>query len=69
MHYRRDVTLHEDRTRMTLGNTGRIMAIVNNLVISLLRLTGATNLAQERRMNATDLPTIVRLVKTSPQRL
>jgi len=48
LHYRRDVTFQEDRTRMTLGNTGRIMAIVNNLVISLLRLTGATNLAQAR---------------------
>ena len=54
---------------MTLGNTGRIMAIVNNLVIGLLRLTGATNLAHARRLNATDLPTIVRFVTTSPRRL
>lgn len=69
LHYRRDVTFHEDRTRMTLGNTGRIMAIVNNLVIGLLRLTGATNLAHARRLNATDLPTIVRFVTTSPRRL
>ncbi len=69
LHYRRDVTFQEDRTRMTVGNTGRIMAIVNNLVISLLRFTGATNLAHSRRMNATDLPTIVRLVTTSPLRL
>ena len=54
---------------MTLGNAGRIMATVNNLVISLLRLTGATNLAQARRLNATDLTRIVRLVTTSPLRL
>ena len=54
---------------MTKGNTGQIMPSVNNLVISLLRLTGATNLAQARRLSATDLPSIVRFVITSPQRL
>ena len=69
LHYCRDVTFHEDRTRMTLGNTGRIMAIVNNLVITLLRLAGATNLAHARRLNAMDLPVIIRFVTSSPRRL
>jgi predicted transposase YbfD/YdcC len=36
LHYRRDVTLHEDRTRMTQRNTGRVMACLNNLVLGLL---------------------------------
>jgi predicted transposase YbfD/YdcC len=36
LHYRRDVTLQEDRTRMTKGNAGRIMACLNNLVIGLV---------------------------------
>jgi len=36
LHYRRDVTLREDRTRMTKGNAGRIMACLNNLVIGLM---------------------------------
>jgi predicted transposase YbfD/YdcC len=36
LHYRRDVTLHEDRTRMTKRNTGRVMACLNNLVLGLL---------------------------------
>jgi hypothetical protein len=36
LHYRRDVTLHEDRTRMTKGNTARVMACLNNLVIGLV---------------------------------
>jgi len=36
LHYRRDVTLREDRTRMTKGNAGRIMACLNNLVIGLV---------------------------------
>jgi len=36
LHYRRDVTLREDRTRMTKGQAGRIMACLNNLVIGLV---------------------------------
>ena len=36
LHYRRDVTLQEDQTRMTRGNAGRIMACLNNLVIGLV---------------------------------
>lgn len=49
LHGRRDVTFREDRTRLTRGNAGRVMASLNNLVISLLRLSGYTNLAQARR--------------------
>ena len=36
LHYRRDVTLQEDQTRMTKGNAGRVMACLNNLVIGLV---------------------------------
>jgi predicted transposase YbfD/YdcC len=36
LHYRRDVTLREDRTRMTRGNTPQVMACLNNLVIDLV---------------------------------
>jgi predicted transposase YbfD/YdcC len=36
LHYRRDVTLHEDHTRMTKPNAGRVMACLNNLVLNLL---------------------------------
>jgi predicted transposase YbfD/YdcC len=36
LHYRRDVTLNEDRTRMTKGNLAPAMACINNLVIGLL---------------------------------
>jgi predicted transposase YbfD/YdcC len=49
LHGRRDVTFREDRTRLTRGKAGRVMASLNNLVISLLRLSGYTNLAQARR--------------------
>jgi len=36
LHYRRDVTLKEDHTRMTKGNMAQAMACINNLVIGLL---------------------------------
>jgi len=49
LHYRRDVTLHEDATRLTVGNSGHNMAIVNNLVIGLSIQHGFENLAKARR--------------------
>ena len=36
LHYRRDVTLHEDQTRLTRKNAARVMACLNNLVLGLL---------------------------------
>jgi hypothetical protein len=50
LHYRRDVTLNEDRTRQTIGNAGQIMAILNNLVIGLCSYYGYANLAKARRL-------------------
>ena len=49
LHYRRDVTLREDATRMTLGNAAQIMACINNLVLSLIRQANFHNTAQARR--------------------
>jgi predicted transposase YbfD/YdcC len=49
LHYRRDVTFQEDKTRMTQKTTGRAMAAINNLVTSLLALQGYRNIAQARR--------------------
>lgn len=36
LHYRRNVTLHEDATRMTVCNTDIVMASFNHLVLALL---------------------------------
>jgi predicted transposase YbfD/YdcC len=36
LHYRRDVTLREDYTRMTKGKAGQAMAILNNLILGIL---------------------------------
>ena len=49
LHYRRDVTLKEDATRLTLGNAGHTMAILNNVLIGLCLQNGYHNLAQARR--------------------
>lgn len=49
LHYRRDVTLHEDATRMTVGNTGKVMASVNNLVLALIQQAKFHNAAHARR--------------------
>ncbi len=49
LHYRRDVTLHEDETHLTLGQAGHNMAILNNIVIGLCLRNGFNNLAKARR--------------------
>jgi hypothetical protein len=36
LHYRRDVTLREDPTRMSKQNAARRMTCLNNLVLSIL---------------------------------
>jgi predicted transposase YbfD/YdcC len=57
LHYRRDVTLREDRTRMTKGNAGRIMACLNNLLIGLVfTKTQFVYLPQARRFFDAHLP-------------
>jgi predicted transposase YbfD/YdcC len=50
LHYRRDVTFQEDQTRMTAKSMGRVMAIINNLVISLINHQGYHNHAHARRV-------------------
>lgn len=50
LHYRRDVTFEEDKTRMTRKSMGRVMAIINNLVIGLLNSKGYANHAHARRV-------------------
>lgn len=50
LHYRRDVTLKEDATRLTVGNAGHVMAILNNAVIGLCLQNGYRNLAHARRL-------------------
>jgi predicted transposase YbfD/YdcC len=52
LHWVRDVTFDEDRSQVRTGNAPQVMATLRNTVISLLRLTGATNIAKALRHHA-----------------
>jgi predicted transposase YbfD/YdcC len=49
LHYRRDVTLREDATRMKHTHQAQVVATLNNFVISLTTYLGFSNLASARR--------------------
>jgi predicted transposase YbfD/YdcC len=49
LHYRRDVTFKEDEVRQTSGTGGRVLAVLNNLTLGILRKLGWTNIAKARR--------------------
>lgn len=66
LHYRRDVTFHEDATRMTLRPAGRILSILHDLVLGLLKTAGFTNAAQGRRWFAGHLPEAFALLTGQP---
>lgn len=55
-HYRRDVTLKEDATKMTVGNLAQIMACINNLVLALIKQAKFHNAAQARRWFSAHIP-------------
>jgi hypothetical protein len=52
LHWCRDVTLGEELSRARTGGGPRMMASLRNLVLSLLRLAGHTNIAKALRRNA-----------------
>jgi len=49
LHYRRDVTFLEDKTRITCKARARAMACINNLIIALFCKQGFSNHARARR--------------------
>jgi predicted transposase YbfD/YdcC len=49
LHGRCDVTFKEDAIRITMGDTGKVMASINNLVIALTRQAKFQNSARARR--------------------
>jgi len=62
LHYRRDVTLHEDRSRLRTGQAPHMIAAINNLVLGLTARLGYTSAPQARRHFAAHLDEAVRLV-------
>lgn len=49
LHYRRDVTLHEDRGRIRQGHGAHVMAVINNVALGLFARLGYTCAAEARR--------------------
>jgi predicted transposase YbfD/YdcC len=49
LHYRRDVTLREDRCTLRTGHAAHAMALINNLVLGLLLRRGVRNVPDARR--------------------
>ena len=50
LHWRRDVTLGEDATRMADANQAQVMATLNNFIIALANKLGFRNLASAQRI-------------------
>jgi predicted transposase YbfD/YdcC len=64
-HWIRDVDYDEDRSRVRTGNAPQVMATLRNTAISLLRLSGATNIAAALRHHATHTDRPITLLLTS----
>jgi len=65
LHYRRDETFREDRCRIT-GQGAHAMAVINNLLLGLLRRRGVVNVPDARRYYAANLEEAVNLLTLSP---
>jgi hypothetical protein len=52
LHWVRDVTFGGDRSQVRVGHAPQVMAALRNLTISLLRLSGAQNIAAACRRYA-----------------
>jgi len=62
LHYVRDMAYDEDRSQVRTGNGPRVMAIIRNLVISILRMLGITNITQCLRENALNRSRIFKML-------
>jgi predicted transposase YbfD/YdcC len=69
LHYRRDVTFHEDTTRMSHPHATRNLTTVHNTILSLFARLGCHNAAQTRRRLGADLRLAVSLLISAHPRL
>jgi predicted transposase YbfD/YdcC len=65
LHWVRDTTMGEDASRTRTGGGPRMMASLRNLAISLLRLTGHTNIAKAIRHMGRKPKRAIKLISTS----
>jgi predicted transposase YbfD/YdcC len=66
LHYRRDVTLNEDRCRLRTGHAAQTMATINNLVLTLIRNQGYSNVPDARRKFAAHPLEALKLIMQQP---
>jgi predicted transposase YbfD/YdcC len=52
LHWVRDVSFDEDRSQVRTGHVPQVMATLRNIAISLLRISGASNIAAACRRYA-----------------
>ena len=62
LHWVRDVTFDEDRSQVRTGAGPQVMASLQNLAITLLRLAGCTNIAAGLRRCARQVARPLRLL-------
>jgi hypothetical protein len=62
LHWVRDVTFGEDDSQVRTGSAPQVCAALRNLVVALLRASGAQNLAAALRTNSARPRAAVRLV-------
>lgn len=62
VHYVRDMAFDEDRSQIRTGNGPRVMATIRNIVLSILRLLGVTNITECLRKNALNHSRIFRML-------
>ncbi len=65
LHWRRDVVFDEDRCQIRSGAAPQAVAACRNLVLTLLRRTGVTNVAAALRTYAARPSLAIRLVATN----
>jgi len=68
IHWVRDVTYQEDASRVRTGNAPAVLAAVRNIVTTVLRLAGATNIAAARRAATLDPAAAIHLFTPSSKR-
>jgi hypothetical protein len=59
LHWVRDVTFGEDGSRIRTDAAPQVMAALRNAAVSLLRLLGATNIAEALRANPYRVPAVL----------
>lgn len=62
LHYRRDVTFHEDHGRIRQGHGAHVMAVINNVVLGLFARLGYSNAAEARRHFAAHFDEAIKLI-------